>query len=729
MHDTNEPEAADLAGQPDLASWMLAEMRESKAATADWRKESREAYDFKAGKQWTDEDIAILEEQRRPVITFNRISRTINAVIGLEVQNRQEVRYLPRQPADSGFNEMLTDASKWVRDLCDAENEESHAFEDLITCGMGWTETHLEYDEDPDGLIRVDQIDPLEMFWDPACARKNLADSRWLARVKKMSPKEIDDLWPDYSSGKDATEWLEDDAPPHDNDPPRYSGMDAPTSGRKTKEVIHFQWYDKETFYRVQTPDGQMQTISEADYAPLKTRLAQAGAKAIKQKRRKYKCAYLCGGEIMEERDLEVQSGFTFAAMTGMRDRNARCWFGLVRLMRDPQMWANKWLSQALHIINSNAKGGLLAELGAFQNDKKAQQDWAKPDSVTMLNAGGLDKIREKTQAQFPTAIAQLMEYAITAIHDTPGVNQEMMGLVGHEQAGVLESMRKNAGVTMLATIFDAKRLYSKQSGRVLADFIRTYIADGRLFRIVGEDGAKYIPLMKDQVNFQFDTVVDEAPTSHNQKERVVMVLQAMLPMMAAAGMPPPPPEVIDYLPIPTALIEKWRGATKPDPQKQMMAEQFAEAMKQTELKAQNAKADLDSANAKKALVEAEVAMMEAQQPQQETGQEVMVELERARITQATEIEKAQIQAQTTLVVKQMELAASTPEDSVTKPIEGMAHDIVDQVKSLFGGLEQLASMVQQLGAASAAPRKKNVRIIRGPDGLIQGAEVDETVH
>ena len=49
--------------------------------------------------------------------------------------------------------------------------------------------------------------------------------------------------------------------------------------------------------------------------------------------------------------------------------------------MRDPQMWANKWLSQTLHILNTSAKGGIVAEEDAFADMTEAEEKWAQPCS------------------------------------------------------------------------------------------------------------------------------------------------------------------------------------------------------------------------------------------------------------------------------------------------------------------------------------------------------------
>jgi len=65
----------------------------------NWRREAREDFDFEAGEQLNEEDKAILQDAKRPIVIFNRVRTTVDSVAGQEVGNRQEVQFLPRTPS------------------------------------------------------------------------------------------------------------------------------------------------------------------------------------------------------------------------------------------------------------------------------------------------------------------------------------------------------------------------------------------------------------------------------------------------------------------------------------------------------------------------------------------------------------------------------------------------------------------------------------------------------
>src|SRR6266550_1035193 len=168
-----------------------------------WHHEAVEDFKFRAGDQWKEEDQQVMEDiQRRACLIFNQVDPVIDAVAGSEVTNRQEVRYIPRQIGAAPVNEVLTEAARWFRDECDAEDEESSAFADAITTGMGWVETRLDYEMNPDGDPKIERVDPIEMVWDGAAKQANVLDARRVWRVRREVPLyEAREKWPKDAEG------------------------------------------------------------------------------------------------------------------------------------------------------------------------------------------------------------------------------------------------------------------------------------------------------------------------------------------------------------------------------------------------------------------------------------------------------------------------------------------------------------------------------------------------
>src|SRR5687768_7170640 len=71
---------------------------------SSWRKEARDLYDLMAGHQWDTEDEAKMREELRPMVTFNVAGKYIDAVTGLQINNRQDIRFFPRELGDAKAN-------------------------------------------------------------------------------------------------------------------------------------------------------------------------------------------------------------------------------------------------------------------------------------------------------------------------------------------------------------------------------------------------------------------------------------------------------------------------------------------------------------------------------------------------------------------------------------------------------------------------------------------------
>jgi hypothetical protein len=104
-----------------------------------------------------------------------------------------------------------------------------------------------------------------------------------------------------------------------------------------------------------------------------------------------------------------------------------------------PADLANKMLSNTLHIANTTAKGGIIAERDAFEDQRQAEESYAQPNEISWAKEGAVEKgkIMPKPGAGDPSAYFKLLEFAITSIRDVTGVNMELLGLRDVNQPGL----------------------------------------------------------------------------------------------------------------------------------------------------------------------------------------------------------------------------------------------------------------------------------------------------
>jgi hypothetical protein len=582
------------------------------AHSSPWRKQASEDFDFLTpGGQWEDAEKQQLLDSDRVPIEFNRAIVMIKAVAGMEINGRHEIAFIPRKLADAKVDELLTGASKWMADCCDGEDEESEAFQHTMICGMGWTEHRLDLEEEPEGKYIENAVDPLEMYWDRTARKKNLTDARRIARIRKMPLGDAMQIFPGFTSDELDAGWaigLSPIEPQRSIEERRKRDENvASHPDRAEVAIVQMQWWERETYYLIADPQTNTKAeLTEEKFKLLEERGKQLGLKfqSVKMQKRVYRQVFI-GSKILEMDIAPIPDRFSFTAITGEFNHNKGTWFGLVRLMRDPQKWANKWMSQALHIMNSNAKGGILAEKSAFEDIAQAEKTYALPDAITLLKDGALSgpngpKFTKKPTGEIPAGYFQMVELAITALRDVTGVNLELLGLKDMNQPGILEAQRKQAGMTVLATMFDSLRRMRKQVGRIRLHFIQNFFSDGRLIRVVGPEGAQTLPLLREKTLGEYEVVVDETPTSPNQKQANWAVIQPMLALFKEQLIARPDifVMILDYSPLPSRVVEAIKNSVQlPDPDREKQ-KQLAEAAAVAKINRDQSTAEMQNAKA-----------------------------------------------------------------------------------------------------------------------------------
>jgi len=566
-------------------------------AQAAFREAAEEEYNFVDGHQWTASEKADLEGNSRVPIVFNRCATILASVAGSEINNRTEVRFIPREIGDVKPNEVLSAGAEWFRDQAMAEDEESEAFRDLLICGLGYTETRLDFEEDPEGAPKVERIDPLTVFYDCHAHRRGLTDAARVGRIHTMTRAEAKEMFPDALDSDLDADWLDkvDDVDVHRNIiSDQYTNEENDqNNSRDTVTIVQIQWRERvRKVEYVEPTTGKREEISADDFDKVQKLVpVQVPHRRINAR---VWCQAFIGKAVLKESQPDPGNP-TLQAMTGHWDRKEKRFYGLLRSMKDPQKFANKWLSQTLHIINSNAKGGVMAEIGAVQDVREFEDSWAAADGVSWLNNGGLDRIREKSGPQMPSALMQLTEFAISSIRDVSGVSLELMGMREANQAGVLEYQRRQSAMTTLAGLFDSLRFYRKRQGSSILHFLRAHIAPtGRLVRIVSKGHEQYIPLAMDDDTRKYDTIVDDAPSAPNEKEKAWSVIQQMMPLLQNAGLGMEDwADILEYSPLPSSFADKVRAKAEeakqqpPDPMMQLEQKKVMSEISENEANAQ----------------------------------------------------------------------------------------------------------------------------------------------
>jgi hypothetical protein len=570
-----------------------------------WQMEAREDFLFRDGHQWSSDEKQILEDELRPVLTFNLTKASIDLIMGLNEDVKIRHRATAVDPSDAFLAEVINDILEWLNDNNDFDQEEDGALESAAISGRGWVAIDFVADPERFGEIIMSEVHvPVhEIHFDPSARRPNLEDAsyitwdKWMSvedfkiQYPKVSKKKIEDLINQnpYAMSDNGSFERDSQLIPHDDSPmadyDRPMDLEYYDKAKGMIRVVHMEYWEAYKRYFVFNPEiGDFQEVPEKPTKKQQELFIQEFDEPMTIETimdKKVKWLQFNGDTILFDDDSPLPyKGFSIVPMFAFRDVSLRTsnHYGYVRIIKDPQREVNKRWSQALNMLNQQVQPGVYAETSAFVDERQAEQSLKEAGAITWMNSGSLQggKIKERTVPTFPNAPMQMEEASQDIMKKITGINPDLLGQDrGRQEPGVVVRLRQQQGITLLKPLFRnfnmmKKSLFKRQMGIVMR-----YMPDKQILRILGENDryviqpgqtpeGKPTTILVDQKtglsadirdvrNMDFN--ISAEPASGNQTTRM-LELQAMLEM--SERVPVPPEQLIEKLDISATEKTRW---------------------------------------------------------------------------------------------------------------------------------------------------------------------------
>ncbi len=589
---------------------METRMNQALLVHQSWRDiEVKENFDVYSGNQWALEDVDRQISNNMPILTINRVKPVLKAIVGFAIQTNPDVTYAPRLNNDqqNEFKDMMNSAVKYLEQRGNSQMAYNLAFEDMLLCGVGVTDTVFNYDKPPhNGDYQVERVFPGFVFYDPAARAKNITDAEWVVRLKIVDRRIISeeygvDYYDDiYSVALDARilqffstvlavkdlgvvyeyQWRRKipfyrvENPFRDLEPEQLAGlameagMDIQTYGQLL--LLAIQEFSKEFNFNPQI--DQVFTIADTeDYGRYRDVMKGLGIKIKKAKqfRYQYERAIITGKNVVKKSANFSQTGYSIKFMTGEFSETTQNYYGLMRACKPAQRMLNQAVSDYQGYLRTVPKGGVNIEVDAVEDINAFINTYTKASMVTVFNPGALSsgKVVPKLTPPLPPGMLEMIQYADNQIMQVCGVTPELMGMMTtkEQNSSFLRQQLRQANTT-LASYFDARSMYFQLQGQLYIDCIRVLLenSEGTMIRdVIGsEDGdAKEIPLLKDNVAPAYDIIVEEMPASPEEKQETFEKLMELVQFNPGFL-----PLALEYAPFNQKVTAQLKALMQPPP-------------------------------------------------------------------------------------------------------------------------------------------------------------------
>jgi len=438
-------------------------------------------YDVDNG-QWPE----AIKEQRategRPIITSNKLQKTLRRIRGDGMQNRPSLKVIPvDSAADIGMARLYSDLLREIEYLSDADVAYDTAYNHAISSSIGFFRINTLY---PDNAsfeqdIRIDRvINPLAVHFDPYATKFNLEDAQYcfyedLITKDKFKKKYPGAQFSDFDSTSTGTifgEWLQQD------------------------KVRVAEYFYKDTVMR------KIALLSDGTIVPLDNKntgkaLTEMGLEIAREREVEdvtVKWCKLSGAEVLEKRDWPG-SGIPIIPMFGdeVVVEGKKYYLSLARGARGPQEMYNYWATAATETVALAPKMPFIVD---HRQIKGFEGEWDDANIKNRMyirykHLNGVNKPSREGQAQIPTAIMNMMQTTAYDIEDHLGQYESSKGEASNERSRVAIMARVKQSDKGTYLFVNNRTRAMIAAGKQIIDIIPKIYDTQRAVQIMNEQG------------------------------------------------------------------------------------------------------------------------------------------------------------------------------------------------------------------------------------------------
>ena len=204
MNDTQEMQEemqeAKLAEDKKSVERIQEIFRIYKNKRETWAQHAQEDREFRLGKQWTDEQVRVLEKRGQSPIVINRVHPAVETAKALITANRPNFKISPREDSDVKMANVLSNLLTYIYDISDGRTVVRQVVDDYYVAGLGYIMCYQDPTADYNrGEVKIKDLDPMDVFVDPNSRDRYFDDAEHILVSRKFSKSQAKKLYPMFS--------------------------------------------------------------------------------------------------------------------------------------------------------------------------------------------------------------------------------------------------------------------------------------------------------------------------------------------------------------------------------------------------------------------------------------------------------------------------------------------------------------------------------------------------